>query len=167
MASSYALFPQRSIPPQPQVRIGYRSGAPRVKSAADPLQSTNQKAQSKSTSKPNPLELQIDPAPSRSLDWRHVRNRHLTQHRILSSIQLQQWTWRTPKPPEKSPACGSSTPATRKSCTNISKTARHRTAEGADGVRNMHPESMRQHSQTAYRFRDYVVKFCLVPTLET
>jgi hypothetical protein len=31
-----------------------------------------------------------------------------------------------------------------------------------DGVRNPHLESSRQYSQTAYRFSDYVIKYCLV-----
>ncbi|KAL9084190.1 MAG: hypothetical protein Q9165_008176 [Trypethelium subeluteriae] len=36
-----------------------------------------------------------------------------------------------------------------------------------DGVRNTHLESTRQYSQTAYRFGDYVIKYCLVPSSET
>ncbi|KAK6600703.1 hypothetical protein H4I95_07685 [Botrytis cinerea] len=36
-----------------------------------------------------------------------------------------------------------------------------------DEVRNTHLESTRQYSQTAYRFGDYVVKYCLVPSSET
>lgn len=36
-----------------------------------------------------------------------------------------------------------------------------------DQVRNTHLESTRQYSQTAYRFGDYVIKFCLVPSSET
>lgn len=36
-----------------------------------------------------------------------------------------------------------------------------------DGVRNTHLESTRQYSQTAYRFGDYVMKWCLVPESET
>ncbi|KAF2085960.1 heme-dependent catalase [Saccharata proteae CBS 121410] len=36
-----------------------------------------------------------------------------------------------------------------------------------DTVRNTHLESTRQYSQTAYRFGDYVMKFCLVPSSET
>jgi hypothetical protein len=34
-------------------------------------------------------------------------------------------------------------------------------------VRNTHLESTRQYSQTAYRFGDYVAKYCLVPNSET
>jgi len=34
-------------------------------------------------------------------------------------------------------------------------------------VRNTHLESTRQYSQTAYRFGDYVIKYCLVPSSET
>ncbi|KAI9652750.1 MAG: hypothetical protein M1821_007824 [Bathelium mastoideum] len=36
-----------------------------------------------------------------------------------------------------------------------------------DGVRNTHLESTRQYSQTAYRFGNYVIKYCLVPSSET
>ncbi|EKG21931.1 Catalase [Macrophomina phaseolina MS6] len=36
-----------------------------------------------------------------------------------------------------------------------------------DAVRNTHLESTRQYSQTAYRFGDYVMKYCLVPSSET
>ena len=36
-----------------------------------------------------------------------------------------------------------------------------------DKVRNTHLESTRQYSQTAYRFGDYVMKYCLVPSGET
>jgi hypothetical protein len=36
-----------------------------------------------------------------------------------------------------------------------------------DQVHNTHMESTRQYSQTAYRFGDYVMKFCLVPNPET
>ena len=36
-----------------------------------------------------------------------------------------------------------------------------------DTVRNTHMESTRQYSQTAYRFGDYVAKYCLVPNSET
>ena len=36
-----------------------------------------------------------------------------------------------------------------------------------DQVRNTHLESTRQYSQTAYRFGDYVIKYCLVPNSET
>ena len=36
-----------------------------------------------------------------------------------------------------------------------------------DSVRNTHLESTRQYSQTAYRFGDYVAKYCLVPSSET
>lgn len=36
-----------------------------------------------------------------------------------------------------------------------------------DKVRNTHLESTRQYSQTAYRFGDYVAKFCLAPSSET
>lgn len=36
-----------------------------------------------------------------------------------------------------------------------------------DTVRNTHLESTRQYSQTAYRFGDYVCKYCLVPNTET
>ncbi|KAA6410379.1 MAG: heme-dependent catalase [Lasallia pustulata] len=36
-----------------------------------------------------------------------------------------------------------------------------------DTVRNTHLESTRQYSQSAYRFGDYVVKYCLVPNTET
>lgn len=36
-----------------------------------------------------------------------------------------------------------------------------------DKVRNTHLESTRQYSQTAYRFGDYVMKYCLVPSSET
>ncbi|KAG7001437.1 hypothetical protein G7Y79_00031g065520 [Physcia stellaris] len=36
-----------------------------------------------------------------------------------------------------------------------------------DTVRNTHLESTRQYSQTAYRFGDYVAKYCLVPSSET
>ena len=36
-----------------------------------------------------------------------------------------------------------------------------------DTVRNTHLESTRQYSQTAYRFGDYVCKYCLVPSSET
>jgi catalase len=35
-----------------------------------------------------------------------------------------------------------------------------------DNVRNTHVESTRQYSQTAYRFGDYVMKYCLVPSSE-
>ncbi|KAK4987612.1 hypothetical protein LTR66_007548 [Elasticomyces elasticus] len=34
-------------------------------------------------------------------------------------------------------------------------------------VRNTHLESTRQYSQVAYRFGDYVIKYCLVPSSET
>ena len=36
-----------------------------------------------------------------------------------------------------------------------------------DSVRNTHLESTRQYSQTAYRFGDYVAKYCLVPSSYT
>lgn len=36
-----------------------------------------------------------------------------------------------------------------------------------DTVRNTHLEATRQYSQTAYRFGDYVAKYCLVPNTET
>ncbi len=36
-----------------------------------------------------------------------------------------------------------------------------------DQVRNTHLESTRYYSQTAYRFGDYVAKYCLVPSTET
>lgn len=36
-----------------------------------------------------------------------------------------------------------------------------------DSVRNTHLESNRLYSQTAYRFGDYVMKYCLVPSTET
>jgi hypothetical protein len=36
-----------------------------------------------------------------------------------------------------------------------------------DQVRNTHLESTRQYSQMAYRFGDYVMKYCLVPNSET
>jgi len=36
-----------------------------------------------------------------------------------------------------------------------------------DSVRNTHLESTRQYSQTAYRYGDYVMKYCLVPNSET
>ena len=36
-----------------------------------------------------------------------------------------------------------------------------------DQVRNTHLESTRQYSQTAYRYGDYVIKYCLVPNSET
>src|SRR3954452_1323313 len=36
-----------------------------------------------------------------------------------------------------------------------------------DQVRNTHLESPRQYSQTAYRFGDYTMKYCLVPNYET
>ncbi|KAI9717466.1 MAG: hypothetical protein M1828_007165 [Chrysothrix sp. TS-e1954] len=36
-----------------------------------------------------------------------------------------------------------------------------------DQVYNTHLESTRQYSQTAYRFGDYVIKYCLVPESET
>ena len=36
-----------------------------------------------------------------------------------------------------------------------------------DLVRNTHLESTRQYSQTAYRFGDYVMKYCLIPNSET
>ena len=36
-----------------------------------------------------------------------------------------------------------------------------------DKVKNTHMESTRQYSQTAYRFGDYVCKYCLVPSTET
>ena len=36
-----------------------------------------------------------------------------------------------------------------------------------DSVRNTHLESTRQYSQTAYRFGDFVAKYCLVPSTET
>ena len=36
-----------------------------------------------------------------------------------------------------------------------------------DQVRNTHLESTRQYSQTAYRFGDYVAKYCLQPSSET
>jgi hypothetical protein len=39
--------------------------------------------------------------------------------------------------------------------------------KGRDQVRNTHLESTRQYSQTAYRFGDYVIKYCLVPSTET
>ncbi|KAG8533505.1 uncharacterized protein KY384_002291 [Bacidia gigantensis] len=39
--------------------------------------------------------------------------------------------------------------------------------KGRDQVRNTHLESTRQYSQTAYRFGDYVAKYCLVPSTET
>ena len=39
--------------------------------------------------------------------------------------------------------------------------------KGRDEVRNTHLESTRQYSQTAYRFGDYVAKYCLVPNSET
>ncbi|KAF2233786.1 heme-dependent catalase [Viridothelium virens] len=39
--------------------------------------------------------------------------------------------------------------------------------QARDGVRNTHLESTRQYSQTAYRFGDYVIKYCLVPSSET
>lgn len=39
--------------------------------------------------------------------------------------------------------------------------------KGRDRIHNTHLESTRQYSQTAYRFGDYVIKYCLVPTGET
>ncbi|KAL2419745.1 hypothetical protein ABEF95_006638 [Exophiala dermatitidis] len=36
-----------------------------------------------------------------------------------------------------------------------------------DAVRNTHLESTRQYSQTAYRYGDHVIKYCLVPNTET
>ena len=36
-----------------------------------------------------------------------------------------------------------------------------------DQVRNTHLESTRQYSQTAYRFGEYIAKYCLVPSTET
>jgi catalase len=36
-----------------------------------------------------------------------------------------------------------------------------------DQVRNTHLESTRQYSQTAFRFGDYVAKYCLVPSSDT
>lgn len=39
--------------------------------------------------------------------------------------------------------------------------------KGRDRVRNTHLESTRQYSQTPYRFGDFVIKYCLVPTGET
>jgi hypothetical protein len=36
-----------------------------------------------------------------------------------------------------------------------------------DKVRNTHLSSTRQYSQTAYRFGDYVMKYCLVPSSDT
>ena len=36
-----------------------------------------------------------------------------------------------------------------------------------DKVKNTHLESTRQYSQTSYRFGDYVMKYCLVPSSET
>ncbi|KAF1350847.1 catalase-like domain-containing protein [Delphinella strobiligena] len=38
---------------------------------------------------------------------------------------------------------------------------------GRDQVRQTHLESTRQYSQVAYRFGDYVMKYCLVPSSET
>ncbi len=39
--------------------------------------------------------------------------------------------------------------------------------KGRDRIHNTHMESTRQYSQTTYRFGDYVINFCLVPTGET
>lgn len=39
--------------------------------------------------------------------------------------------------------------------------------KGRDRIHNTHLESTRQYSQTPYRFGDYVIKYCLVPTGET
>lgn len=39
--------------------------------------------------------------------------------------------------------------------------------KGRYGVRNTHLESTRQYSQTAHRYGEYVVKYCLVPSSET
>ncbi|TKX21388.1 catalase-like protein [Elsinoe australis] len=39
--------------------------------------------------------------------------------------------------------------------------------KGRDQVRNTHLSSTRQYSQTAYRYGDYVIKYCLVPSTET
>lgn len=39
--------------------------------------------------------------------------------------------------------------------------------KGRDRVRNTHLESTRQYSQTPYRFGDYIIKYCLVPSGET
>jgi catalase len=39
--------------------------------------------------------------------------------------------------------------------------------KGRDEVPNTHLESTRYYSQTAYRFGDYVIKYCLVPSTET
>ncbi|PNS14891.1 hypothetical protein CAC42_2120 [Sphaceloma murrayae] len=39
--------------------------------------------------------------------------------------------------------------------------------KGRDQVRNTHLSSTRQYSQTAYRFGDYVIKYCLVPSTDT
>ena len=36
-----------------------------------------------------------------------------------------------------------------------------------DSVRNTHLESTRQYSQTAYRFGDFVAKYCLMPSSDT
>ena len=36
-----------------------------------------------------------------------------------------------------------------------------------DKVHNTHLESTRQYSQTAYRFGEHVIKYCLVPSSET
>ncbi|KAF2227296.1 catalase-like domain-containing protein [Elsinoe ampelina] len=39
--------------------------------------------------------------------------------------------------------------------------------KGRDKVHNTHLSSTRQYSQTAYRFGDYVIKYCLVPSTPT
>lgn len=39
--------------------------------------------------------------------------------------------------------------------------------KGRDRIHNTHLESTRQYSQTPYRFGDYVIKFCLVPSTDT
>ncbi|KAK2605967.1 hypothetical protein QQS21_003593 [Conoideocrella luteorostrata] len=39
--------------------------------------------------------------------------------------------------------------------------------KGRDRVRNTYDESIRQYLHTTYRFGDYVIKYCQVPTSET
>lgn len=52
-------------------------------------------------------------------------------------------------------------------CKHLEKRPDTELQKARDGVRNIHLESTRQYSQTAYCFGDYVVKYCLVPTSET
>ncbi|KAL9108816.1 MAG: hypothetical protein Q9227_006473 [Pyrenula ochraceoflavens] len=58
-------------------------------------------------------------------------------------------------------------PGTPEIYSHLEKRADCPLQKARDQVRNTHLESTRQYSQTAYRFGDYVAKYCLQPSSET